>query len=103
MTLTPQQTAQLRILNGFRATPPTIRRYVTMAWKNTLLLTLLCLGAAAFFYWGGWPAASGVFVGMLIGTLARDLGWYRKLVRNWPLSEASTNWSRVEELIQRNS
>jgi hypothetical protein len=102
MNLTAIDRQQLRMVRDFRDAPPTVLHYVKTNWKSTLLIGVLCTVAAVVYYRGGWPVVSGFFVGTLFGVITRDAGWYRKLVRSWPLSREITDWSRVDELIERN-
>ena len=101
MTLTASDRAQLHQLRAYRETAPTVLGYFKVAWKSTVFICALCAAAAAFYYWGGWPILSGFFAGTIFGVLTRDAGWYRKLVRTWPLSKEITDWRRVDELVER--
>lgn len=103
MKLSTSQLKQLRALRAQRESSPTILGYLKATWRATALLSTLCISAAAIYYWAGWFLPGGFFVGVLFGVLVRDAGWYRRLVRNWPVSKEITDWSRVDELIDRNS
>lgn len=39
-----------------------------------------------------------VFLGVLIGALLRDIGWFRVIGRSWPFSEKVTDWEKVQRL-----
>ena len=99
MQLTPRQAKKLRTAQAFRQTPPTLRWFVQASLRTYLYLLVVAGSGAVFFYWAGWPIASGVLVGFFFATIARDLRWYALLVRDWPLSREITRWERVDELL----
>jgi hypothetical protein len=101
MTLTASERAQLNLLRTYRDSPPTVLGYFKVHWKSTVFICAVCAVAATFYYWGGWSILSGFFIGTVFGVLTRDAGWYRKLVRTWPLSREITDWRRVDELVER--
>ena len=45
------------------------------------------------------PAFSFILVGMVIGTLSRDLGAFRKTVRVWPALAAVLDFNRIDQLL----
>jgi hypothetical protein len=83
------------------ARPPTILSYARSGWRALLYVPAVGAIGIAFSSWRGWPAATGIFVGMIIATVARDLGWCRRIVQSWPLTREITNWNRVDELLAR--
>lgn len=103
MHLTAKELAQLRTMIAFRASPPTVGWYVKRAWKAYAWLALVGGASVAFFSWGGWPHVSTFFAGLVSATVIRDLRWFRVLAKNWPVSEAITNWQRVDELLATSS
>jgi hypothetical protein len=66
---------------------------------QTLLLILFVLGflstydllVKGFCLWG---------VGMFMGMLLRDLGWFLRLKMQWPFTEAIIDWSKVEAIAE---
>jgi hypothetical protein len=99
MKLTPAQIKQLRMIQGFRTTPPSVAWYFQVNWKTYAYLGALCIGSIVFLAWGGWPIASGFFAGFLFAAVVRDFKIFGTFVKAWPLSNEITNWSRVEELL----
>lgn len=57
-------------------------------------ITLAIVTLAANDFW----AACHVVLGILIGALLRDIGWYRVMGRTWPFSEKVTDWAKVQGL-----
>lgn len=100
MQLTTQQRRQLVKLREFRTSPPTISTYVRDGWRASIYIIIVGSIGIAFFLWAGWPVASGLFGGMVLATLVRDIGWYRRIVKSWPLQREITDWTRVEQLLE---
>ena len=101
MRLSSQQRRQLQKLREFRESPPTVSALFRDGWRAYLYVTIVGLIGVAFFLWGGWPIASGFFAGMILATVIRDVGWYRRLVRSWPMQREITDWNRVERLLEQ--
>jgi hypothetical protein len=101
MQLSYQQRRQLQKLRDYRRSPPTIPGLLRDGWRAYLYVTTVGLIGIVFFLWGGWPFASGFFAGMVLATIARDVGWYRRMVQSWLLQAEVTDWRRVEELLER--
>lgn len=38
--------------------------------------------------------------GLIVGTIARDLGWFLAIQRTWPFTERVIDWAKVAELAQ---
>ena len=38
--------------------------------------------------------------GIFIGTILRDIGWYKKIKTAWPFNEKITDWQTVEEIAK---
>src|SRR5215207_5946886 len=101
MQLTSRQRRQLQKLHDYRRVPPTVTSLLRDGWRAYLYVTIVGLVGVGFFLWAGWPIASGLFAGMILATVLRDLGWYRRLVHSWPLQLEITDWKRVEQLLER--
>ncbi len=99
MVLNEKSMKQLRRTLEYRECAPTTFRLLRYSIKAYLYLFLIYGAAVWFFYWGGWPIVSGVFVGMFVATVSRDLHWFQQQVRTWPLSSEIIDWKRVEELV----
>ena len=101
MQLTSRQRRQLEKLRDFQQTPPTVSALLRSGWRAYLYVTTVGLIGFGVFLWGGWPVASGFFAGMVLATIIRDIGWFRRLVQNWPLQREVTDWSRVKQLLEQ--
>ncbi len=102
MKLTAAQLNSLRLTLKFRASGYSILAAIRSAWWKFAALAVLAGGASAFYWWAGWPLVSVLFLGLLVGAFARDLGWYRAQKRNWPLSERIINWEAAQKLLADN-
>ena len=99
MKLTPKQQRQLEILRRFKDDPPTIGKYFRINWKIYLAFFVVGFIGVGYGCWIGWHWFSALVFGMVVAATLRDLGWYRQIVRNWPLTDEVTNWNRVDELL----
>lgn len=97
--LTDQQAKQLRTMQSLRTTPPTLRFYYRASWRAYLLITLLAAAVMGAYCYLGWFSGAAFFAGLLAATLLRDLKWLRQFVKAWPLSNAITDWTRVDALL----
>ncbi len=39
-----------------------------------------------------------LMLGMLVGSLLRDIGWFRAIGKTWPFSQKVTDWNEVQRL-----
>jgi hypothetical protein len=98
--LTPRYRRQLQLLRSYRSGGPKV---VALIRKNLLLHAftfLVGLASLAFFVWGGWPDVGYMLFGASFAAFGRDLGWYRIVVRTWPLNEQITDWAKVDALLE---
>ncbi len=101
MQLSSQQRRQLLKLRDYRDTPPTVSALLRSGWRAYLYVATVGFVGIGFFFWSGWPLASGLFAGMVLATIVRDIGWYHRLVQSWPLQAEVTDWRRVEQLLEQ--
>lgn len=99
MQISPDQHRRLQKLQHYRQAPPTIPGFLRDGWRAYLYVSVVGLVGFGYFLWFGWQFASGLFAGMVLATVVRDLGWYRRIARAWPLQAEITNWQRVEQLL----
>lgn len=100
MKLTKEQLNQLRATRQLRERSPTLPGLYSRSWKTYVLNILISGVGIGFFLLGGWPSASMLIGGMLLGILVRDHRWYNLLIRSWPLTREITNWDLVDELLK---
>ena len=58
---------------------------------------LLSIGIAASMWLESFSIIL-IFIGMTIGTTARDFGWFRMLKKNWPFTETIIDWEKVQKI-----
>lgn len=65
-----------------------------------------------FFFLGALYAISTVSeneplfylgIGFVLGMTIQDIGWLSSIAKSWPFSNKVTDWSKVEELANKNS
>lgn len=71
-------------------------------WKSYLLLGILCGLAAHLFVRGAHADYAQLIMGAYVGVILRDIAWIRLTAKYWPLSDAVTNWDKVDEIIREN-
>jgi len=67
-------------------------------WK-VLLIMLILLACAIFLIFAGAPAFGWGYLGFFVGTVLRDITYFRLGRRNWPLMLDVVNWDRVQQLV----
>jgi hypothetical protein len=98
---TPIQKQALGLYLHFRKVDPTILRL--FVYNARLYLLLFLLGAPIVIaesifvtQWFGWLSLAFIF-----GAISRDIGHFRKTVRNWALVREIIDWKKAEELNQK--
>ena len=72
------------------------------AWRYFILL-VLATGMLAASFTTGERVFQLVFMwgfGMFAGAILRDVGWIRRIKRNWPFSQKITDWAKVEAMAR---
>ena len=101
MQLTEKQIRKLELSRGFGDQGPTVGWLLRQSMRSYLILLALMVPLGAFYWWAGTPTLSFFFAGLFIATVARDFRWHKQFVRDWPLSNAITDWDRVDELLAK--
>ena len=61
-----------------------------------ILLVSVCAGGMAILALAQiWPPF-WLVLGMVVGSLLRDIGWVISIRRTWPFSERITDWDKVQ-------
>lgn len=77
---------------------PTFLRMARLSLPSWLLLIIfvslgtVCLEKLGLGSWGL------LLIGLGAGAILRDVGWFRKSLRLWPLQKEIFNWPRVKQL-----
>ena len=98
--MTRLQRRNLQIWLKFRDKP---MRVGALFWANrrAYLLMLILFGLLGWLAYSafGWTGASYVVVAFIVA-VARDLGYFIRSARAWPLLRQLIDWTRVETLLQ---
>ncbi len=71
-------------------------------WKYYLFIGGI-FGLASYFFIADGRFDYSLFLGgAFLGMLLRDITWFRLTSRFWPVSEAVTDWEKVDVLIEEN-
>ncbi len=72
------------------------------AWKAHLI-NIVTFSTLTYLAYSFVSKQHAIFViGVLFGLLVRDFAWHRTLSKFWPVSDAVTNWEKVDEIINEN-
>jgi hypothetical protein len=102
MKLTRKQLMLLKHSRANKGNMPSLPQLMRNAWKRYLVIFIVSIGGAIFFWWGGWPLASLFFIGFLAGILFTEYRWIKSFKVFWPVSREITDWKRVDQLIYEN-
>jgi len=71
-------------------------------WKFYLFVGSI-FGAASYFYIKDGSSIYAMFLGgAFFGMFLRDITWFRLTTRFWPISDAVTDWKKIDEIIEEN-
>jgi hypothetical protein len=62
---------------------------------------VLSLGIILFYYFLGGPQAACIVAALIVGMLLRDIGTFRKSIRNWPLLQEIIDWDKATSLKEK--
>jgi hypothetical protein len=97
--MTRLQLRHLQVYLKYRERPMTI---TGLLWTNRRIYLLMSVlfGAIAWIFYllGGWWLAGYVIVA-LVCAVARDIGYYRRSARIWPVTKDVLDWPKIEGLV----
>ena len=96
--LTQVQVRTLGLYLHFRTVNPTILRLFGYNTKLYLILLVLSSIVTALVWFFVQSAVGCLFITFILGAIVRDIGHFRRTVRNWPLVREITDWEKAEEL-----
>ncbi|HEX5103022.1 MAG TPA: hypothetical protein VFV87_04385 [Pirellulaceae bacterium] len=99
--MTKAQRKMLTAYKAFRDSPPTVLTLLPRFLRPWLLLTVVCGVLVALGVVNGFLFVPRLAVGLLVGCVARDIGWSLKTVSGWPTTREVINWDRVEQLLSQ--
>jgi len=71
-------------------------------WKFYLVVGSI-FGIASYFQIKDGSSIFAVFLGgAFFGMILRDITWFRLTTRFWPISDAVTDWEKIDEFIEEN-
>jgi len=102
MPLSRVQLANLRIYQLFRTESITVAGLV---WANRriylIILSINLLTVLAISRIAG-PVPGSIFGSFVMGALLRDLSFFRRTVKIWPVLKQIIDWKTVDQLIVEN-
>ena len=97
-TLTPYQKRSLAFYLAHKDKKLTMTSMWIFNAKLYALLLIGSLAIAVILYLTVGGPVTAICVSLIVGTLARDVGTFRKSVMNWPLLNEIIDWKKAEEL-----
>jgi hypothetical protein len=67
------------------------------AKRYLLLFALFGFALLAFGVLQYWMTFN-LMLGMFVGCLLRDIGWFRAIGKTWPFSQKVTDWNEVQRI-----
>jgi hypothetical protein len=62
---------------------------------------VLCLGVTLFYYFLVDLQAACIVGALFVGMLLRDIGTFRKSIRNWPLLQEIIDWDKATLIMKK--
>ena len=99
MKLTRLQYKALKIYRRYDTDGLTVGQVLRNCWRQWLLLA--AGGAFGYFFVvPACPAVGWLYLGLCVGAVLRDVGYYQVAFRIWPVTRQILDWKRVSELIE---
>ena len=76
-----------------------MRRFYRIFWPYYLLQVAILGSAAAIFWYAETDAVAIGVIGVMVGSLLRDIYWFRRSLATWPTLDAIVDWDRVDKLL----
>ena len=92
------QRRHLQLYLRFRGRRMTVTGLIWASRRVYALLFLLLGALAALLYFFINPAAAACAGLALVVAILRDIGYFRRSTKVWPILEEVLDWSRVEQL-----
>jgi hypothetical protein len=99
MKLNSFQRKRLRLAIQYRGRTVPLGIVLLSAWKFYAVLLLATGGGAAWLLSIGDDITAGAFIGFLVAVVWRDFIYARVSARFKPVSDAVTDWEKVNELL----
>lgn len=99
--MTRAQCGMLKAYKSFRESPPTMGTLLMRLLRSWLLLLAVCLALVGLGFASGVQLVTGLGIGLLLGSCARDIGYCLKTAAAWPLTNEIIHWERVEQLLSQ--
>lgn len=72
--------------------------------RGRIIYRLALLGILYFLYMqSGNSSMLYLGIGYVVGMTIQDISWFSTISKSWPFSKKVTDWSKVEELANKNS
>jgi len=99
MKLTPFQYKALKIYWRYHTGGLTVSQVLKVCWSQWALI--VGFGVVAYLLLvASSPALACLAVGIFVGALLRDVGYYRVAFRMWPVNREIYDWKKMSELIE---
>jgi len=100
MKLTKSQLKFLRAWLVFYHSGFTFGQWLRLSWKALLIIAVLLVISG--FVAAALPLLGGILFGFYLGTVLRDISYFRIARGRWPAVLDVVNWDRVQQLVDAN-
>jgi len=91
----------LNLYQKYRHSPPNLFQLVGLNLKRyffMLIVTALAIGLLAAL---NWPNLIFLLLGLMLGTLLRDIATFRQFVKTWPVTKSVLDWQEIARRLDR--
>ena len=92
MKLTKQQRNNLELYAAYRSEPPTLGQLLRINLPRYLLAAALTIVVYMLAPSTGIQSLSLILIGLILGAVLRDIGYFWRFVRFWPVQSAVMDW-----------
>ena len=102
MKISKAHLRRLKVAKDLRGKNASTIKMLFKNWKYYVLIGGLFAIVSYYFISRGFNGYSYFFGGAFLALLLRDIAWFRLTAKYWPVSDAVTDWDKVDDLIREN-
>ena len=97
----PRAAQLLGFYSSFRGSRPTVLQALARQPPLFWAFTLVALIAVATYFVLVGDKTAYIFLGIVLGALARDIGWLLRFRRDWPTLDRVLDWNAVDRELSK--
>jgi len=99
MFLTREVRKTLEEYRRRRDSPPSVCSMMAAAFPHHLVMLVVFSAAAYLAFEQEIPVVPGIVIGIAVGAVSRDIGYYRRIARLWPTLSQVIAWNKLDEYL----